>query len=376
MGIMTARILVAPDAFKGSADADAVARAVAEGWNAVRPADEVRRLPLADGGEGTVGAFLSGARGAERRTTVVEGPDGRPVEARWVLLPDGAAVVEIAQTSGLGLLDPLQPLEAHTRGLGQVIAAALEAGATRLLVGLGGSATTDGGAGALETLGARLLTAEGRPVPAGNVGLGAIASVDLDGLPALPPGGAALLTDVRSPLLGPRGAARVFGPQKGATPAQVEALEANLSHFVDRVSTIRPDAVELCWRDGAGAAGGSGFGLLLWGADVRPGADEVGRLLGLPEAVSEADLVITGEGRFDAQTSEGKVVSHVASVARAAGTPVSLVAGAITVPPDGFADHVELMALAGSAEASRADALHWARRAGELLARCHDHGTR
>jgi glycerate kinase len=368
---MTPRILIAPDSFKGSADADAVSRAIATGWSAVRPGDDVGTLPLADGGEGTVDAFLAGAAGAEPRTTTVEGPDGRAVEARWALVPGpggGTAVVEVAQTSGLGLLDRLMPLDAHTRGLGQLIAAALRDGATRIVVGLGGSATSDGGAGALEALGARFLTVDGRPVPPGNAGLAAVTDVHLDRLAPAPPHGVTLLTDVRNPLLGARGAARVFGPQKGATPSQVEGLEANLAHFLRQVTRMRPDAVDLAESEGAGAAGGTGFGLLLWGAEVRPGADEVGRLLGLPEAVRDADLVITGEGRFDEQTREGKVVSHVAALASAAGTPVSLVAGVVETAPDAFTDVAELRTLAGSAEASYADAVQWARRAGELLA--------
>ena len=160
----------------------------------------------------------------------------------------------------------------------------------------------------------------------------------------------------------------MFGPQKGATPSQVEGLEANLAHFLRQVTRMRPDAVDLAESEGAGAAGGTGFGLLLWGAEVRPGADEVGRLLGLPEAVRDADLVITGEGRFDEQTREGKVVSHVAALASSAGTPVSLVAGVVETAPDAFTDVAELRTLAGSAEASYADVVRWARRAGELLA--------
>ncbi|MEV8213761.1 glycerate kinase [Leifsonia sp. NPDC077715] len=369
---MTPRIVVAPDSFKGSAEASAVAEAIADGWRSVRPGDELRRLPMADGGEGTVDAFLAAVPGAEERTTTVDGPDGRPVSARWAILRGGesgpTAVVEIAQTSGLGLLDPLQPLTAHTRGLGRLLAAALDAGAVRILVGLGGSATSDGGAGALQALGASLLGPDGRPARSGNAGLADLARVELDGLPPLPAHGVTLLTDVRSPLLGDRGAARMFGPQKGATPADVERIEAGLAEFVQLLAEVRPDAAALSERPGAGAAGGTGFGLSLWGADIRPGADEVGSRLDLPRAIREADLVITGEGRYDTQTREGKVAAHVAALARAEGTPVALVAGMIALEPDGFVDHVELSALAGSADASRADAVGWARRAGELLA--------
>jgi glycerate kinase len=335
---------------------------------------------MADGGEGTVEAFLASTPGAVPRSVVVEGPDGRPVSARWALLPPGAAahdpsaepgataVLEIAQTSGLGLMDGRRPLEAHTRGLGQALAAALDAGASRVLVGLGGSATSDGGAGALQWLGARLLTSHGRAVAPGNAGLGGLDRVDLTGLRPLPPGGVTMLTDVRGPLLGERGAARVFAPQKGASPAQVETIERNLARFVGCAAESRPDAVALAASPGAGAAGGTGFGLGLWGAGVRPGAEEVGARLGLTEAVADADLVITGEGRFDAQTAEGKVAAHVASVARGSGVPVALVAGIVAVEPDGFDAYAELASLAGSAAASSADAARWARRAGRLLA--------
>ncbi|WP_431246265.1 glycerate kinase [Leifsonia xyli] len=371
---MDLRVVIAPDSFKGSADADAVSRAIAEGWSAVRPADHVRRLPMADGGEGTVDAFLASAPGAAGRSTAVEGPDGRPVSARWALLPptgsDGGptAVLEIAQTSGLGLMHPLRPLDGHTRGLGRLIVAALDAGATRILIGLGGSATSDGGSGALQEIGARLTDERGGPIPPGNAGLASLAHVDLTALRRTPEDGVTLLTDVRSPLLGERGAARMFGPQKGASPAEVETLERNLTRFVRCVATRRPDADAVSVRPGAGAAGGTGFGLALWGADFRAGAQEVAARLGLPAAIREADLVITGEGRFDEQTREGKVAAEVASLASAAGTPVLLVAGSIAADPAGFADQVELSSLAGSVEASVADTVRWARRAGEVLA--------
>ncbi|WP_374008695.1 glycerate kinase [Leifsonia sp. LS-T14] len=371
---MNSRIVVAPDSFKGSAAADAVARAIAEGWQHVRPADEIVLRPMADGGEGTVDAFLAAVPGARERRVVVDGPDGRPVSARWALLPasadapGGTAVVEVAQTSGLGLLAAKLPLAAHTRGLGQAIGAVLDEGVSRVLVGLGGSATTDGGAGALVALGARFTSRAGVDVADGNAGLAAIQAVDLSGLRPLPEGGVVLLTDVRSPLLGERGAARVFGPQKGASPEDVELMDRNLAHFVDLLSEHAPEAHRLSSRPGAGAAGGTGFGLTLWGATITAGADEVAAQLGLPESVAHADLVITGEGRYDEQTGEGKVAAHVAEVARDAGVPVALVAGLVTIEPAGFTDRAELTSLAGSAEASVADTPRWARRAGEVLA--------
>ncbi|MGO4533871.1 glycerate kinase [Leifsonia sp. 2MCAF36] len=371
---MSARIVVAPDSFKGSAGAAVIADAIAEGWRRTRPDDELALLPMADGGEGTVEAFLTAVPGARERTVVVDGPDGRPVSARWALLPaapdapGGTAVVEVAQTSGLDLLEQLLPFDAHTRGLGQAIGAALDEGVSRILVGLGGSATNDGGAGALAALGARFTVATGAAASDGNAGLAAIAAIDLSGLRPLPAGGVVLLTDVRSPLLGERGAARVFGPQKGASPSDVEELDRNLAAFVRVLAENDPAVTALSDRPGAGAAGGTGFGLTVWGATIRPGADEVADRIGLQDALRDADLVITGEGRYDEQTSEGKVAAHVAALAHEAGVPVALVAGLATIDPAGFTDHVELTALAGSAAASLADTAGWARRAGEVLA--------
>jgi len=278
------------------------------------------------------------------------------------------AVIEVAQTSGLNLLDPLRPLEAHTRGLGQAIAQALREGVSRILVGLGGSASSDGGAGALAALGARFTTGDGTTTRDGNAGLSWIEAADLRGLPPLPEGGVVLLTDVRSPLLGERGAARVFGPQKGASLAEVETMEENLANFTRRIAEHRPEAASISAAPGAGAAGGTGFGLALWGATTTSGADEIAVQVELPDAVRGADLVITGEGRYDAQTGEGKVAAHVASLARDAGVPVALIAGLIAIEPVGFADRVELTSLAGSAEESVADTAKWARRAGEVLA--------
>ena len=214
--------------------------------------------------------------------------------------------MEVAQTSGLGLLDPKLPFAAHTRGLGQAIGAVLDEGVSRVLVGLGGSATTDGGAGALAALGARFTGRSGADVADGNTGLATIEAVDLGALRPLPEGGVVLLTDVRSPLLGERGAARVFGPQKGASPGDVEQLDRNLAHFVQRLAERAPEADLLSTRPGAGAAGGTALGLTLWGATITAGADEVAVRLGLRESVADADLVITGEGRYDEADRRGQ----------------------------------------------------------------------
>ncbi|WP_313540814.1 glycerate kinase [Leifsonia aquatica] len=371
---MTARtVVVAPDSFKGSATAAEVAEALGAGWRSVRPADTMVLAPTADGGEGTLDAFAVAVPGARRRPVRVLGPSGEAVEAAWMALPDGVAVVELAATSGLGLLRAPAPFDAHTVGFGQAIAAALDAGATSLLLAIGGSASTDGGAGALTALGARLLDADGRPVAPGNRGLADLARVDLSGLRSLPAGGARILSDVTSPLLGPDGAAAVFGPQKGATPEDVPALDAGLARLAAVLEAAAGDGTPAPTdvsvdEPGTGAAGGTGYGLRVWGATMAPGATAVADTLGLPERIAAADLVITGEGRYDSQSASGKAPEHVAALARRAGIPVLLAAGAITAEPHGFADAVALTDLAGGTDAALADPLRWARAAGAALA--------
>ncbi|WP_127795134.1 glycerate kinase [Agromyces sp. LHK192] len=359
------RVVLAPDSFKGTATATEAAAALARGWRSVAPADQIVELPMADGGEGTLDAFAVAVPGAERLPVTVQGPDDRPVDACWLRLPDGTALVELALASGITLLDPLRPLDAHTLGFGQAIAAALDSGATRLLLAIGGSSSTDGGVGALAALGARAMDASGRPIPPGGGGLAAIEALDLHGLRALPPGGASILSDVTNPLLGPAGAAAVFGPQKGADPAQVERLEANLAHLVAVVA----GGASFASAPGAGAAGGAGFGLLVWGAAMAGGAGAVADAIGMDAALAGASVVVTGEGRFDGQSAAGKVPSEVASRAVAAGVPVALVAGAITADASGFeGGAVSLTELAGSSDAAMRDPLHWLEAAGAALA--------
>lgn len=360
------RVIIAPDSFKGSATATEVATALAEGWLSARPDDDVRLMPMADGGEGTLDAFEVAVPGSARMPVTVTGPDDRPVETHWLLLPPtdaapgGTGVVELACTSGLTLLDPLRPLEAHTLGFGQAIAAALEHGVSRVLLAIGGSSSTDGGAGALTALGARFLDASGRPVRPGGGDLTCVASVDLSNLRAVPPAGALVLSDVTNPLLGTLGAAAVFGPQKGADGADIAVLERGLA----ALAAVLPAAAE---TPGAGAAGGTGFGLLAWGAQMAPGAAAVGEALGLPAAVAECDAVITGEGRFDSQSAAGKVPAYVAGLAPS-GASVLLVAGGIEAPTTGFADAVSLVEIAGGLEGALAEPLRWLRQAGESLA--------
>ncbi|MFJ1755908.1 glycerate kinase [Kitasatospora sp. NPDC088134] len=359
------RVVVAPDSFKGTIDAADAATALAAGWRSVRAADEVRCLPMADGGEGTLAAIASASPGAELvEVPDVTGPDGRPVPGRFALLPDGTALVELAVASGLPLLGgELCPLTATTRGTGETVAAALATRPDRLLVGLGGSAATDGGFGLLSALGARLLGEEGQllsDAPSDlDLSLAVAASVDLSALPPAPPGGVVLLTDVTNPLLGERGAAAVYGPQKGAGARELPLLEARLARLA---VLLGGDPA----TPGAGAAGGTGYGLIAaWGAVVEPGAVAVAELLGLPGALASADLLITGEGRFDATSLQGKAVGEVVRLATTAGVRSAVVAGeSATTGPE----VLTLSALAGSSAAARAEPARWLFRAGAALA--------
>lgn len=356
-------VVVAPDSFKGTVAADVAANALADGWRSVRPGDTIVPKPMADGGEGTVDAFALAVPGARRMPVSVTGPDDRTVRTDWLLLPDGTGVVELAGASGITLLDPLLPLGAHSVGFGEVIAAALDSGVSRLLLAIGGSASTDGGTGALTALGARFLDAGGEPIPRGGAGLARLDSCDFRGLRALPTAGASVLSDVTSPLLGPLGAASVFGPQKGASAEQIARLEEGLRGLARLVEGVKHDA------PGAGAAGGVGFGLLAWGAVMAGGATAVASALGIPEAVSRADLVVTGEGSYDEQSAAGKVPSHIADLADAAGAPVALVAGRIQASTDRFASALSLAELAGSVDAAQTDAVRYLGEAGARLAR-------
>lgn len=359
-------VVFAPDSFKGSATAAAVAEALADGWASARPDDRVVRLPMADGGEGTLDAFEAAVAGSRRHNVRVTGADGAERGASWLALPDGSAVVELAETSGIAAMPALAPFDAQTIGFGQAIAAALDAGATRLLLGIGGSASTDGGAGMLSALGARLLDGSGSVVRPGNRGLAVVERVELAGLRPLPPDGAHILSDVTSPLLGADGAAAVFGPQKGARDEDVAMLESGLERFVKAVQEAGVDVDPA--TPGAGAAGGTGYGLLVWGAVAAPGALAVGDALRLPSVLASADVVVTGEGRYDSQSAAGKVPEYVAGLASAAGIPALLAAGSIVAEPSRFAAAESLSELAGSAAAAIAEPLRWAHAAGAALA--------
>jgi glycerate 2-kinase len=354
------RVVVAPDSFKGSITAAAAAAALAGGWRSVRPGDEVTELPLADGGEGTAAVLAASVPGSRWHSAEVSGPGSALVTASWVEIPGNGHIIELAAAAGLTQLRPLQPLRAHSYGVGELIAHALDAGARRVLIGLGGSACTDGGTGALAALGARFLDAAGRDLPRGGAALAGLARVDLGRLRARPPGGAACLTDVRAPLLGPAGAAAVFGPQKGAGPGDIAVLEAGLARLAE-VLGGDPGAA------GAGAAGGAGYGLAVgWGARLLPGAAEIAEVAGLPAALEHADLVITGEGQYDATSAAGKVAGTVVRLAAAAGVQAAIVAGRLAAPPGVPA--IALESLAGSADEAMAGAAHWLTEAGRVLA--------
>lgn len=321
-------VLVAPDKFKGSLTAAEVAAHVAAGLRRAVPGVAVETLPVADGGDGTVDAAV--AAGFERRETEVAGPLGRPVTAAFAVRGD-TAVVEMAEASGLRRLPAgtFAPLTASTHGSGELLRAALDSGARTVVLGVGGSATTDGGAGMLTALGARFLDERGEPVGPGGGGLLDLGEADLTGLdPRLASVDLILAGDVDNPLTGPHGAAAVYGPQKGASPAEVTLLDAALTRLA---AVLAPD---LASRPGAGAAGGVGYAALLLGARFRAGIEVVLDVLGFADALDRADLVITGEGALDEQTLRGKAPAGVAAAARAAGKEVIAVCGRLTLPPE------------------------------------------
>ncbi|MCL2781605.1 MAG: glycerate kinase [Actinomycetia bacterium] len=324
-------MLIAPDKFKGTLSAAAVATHVSAGLRAAAPEAETVALPIADGGEGTLDAAV--AAGFRRLPVTATGPNGRPVAAA-IAARGGTAVVELAAASGLALAgDRLDPLGATSRGAGELIRAALDTGAREIVLGVGGSACTDGGAGLLQALGARLLDRDGADLPAGGGPLSELARVELGGLDRrLADTRVVSASDVDNPLLGPHGAAAVYGPQKGADAATVERLEAGLRRLAE---LIDPSAVD---APGAGAAGGVGYAALTaLGAIRRPGVAVVLELVGFADALPGAELVITGEGRLDDQTGRGKAPAGVAAAARAAGVPVVAVCGQCVLAADALA---------------------------------------
>ncbi|WP_238019390.1 glycerate kinase [Dactylosporangium sp. AC04546] len=322
------RVLVCPDKFAGTIPAVEAATAFADGWSAEKPSDDVVLRPLSDGGPGFVAVLAAALPRARVITVPTTDPLGRPVEGH-VLVDGDTAYVESAEACGLHLLAPGErdPKVTTTFGLGTLLLAAVEAGATTVVVGLGGSATNDGGAGLLAALGAAPLDAAGYALPYGGAALAACAS--LGGTPRLREATLVAATDVDSPLLGLHGATSVFGPQKGASREDVLLLDAALERFAQVLAALPTAPAGLAALPGAGAAGGLGAALLALGGRVESGIGLVRRLTGLDAELDEAGLVVTGEGSFDEQSLRGKVVAGVANAARDRGVPCVVVAGRV-----------------------------------------------
>lgn len=334
------KIVIAPDSFKDSLSAQAVADAVATGLAEVWPNAELIKCPMADGGEGTIEAVLAACNG-QWISAPVSGPLGKTVEAQWGWLETTrTAIIEMATASGLQLLS-LEQRDAtitSTFGTGQLIRAALDAGAQRVILAIGGSATNDAGSGMLSALGARFYGDDGQPLPPGGLALSQLARIDLTELHSrLRDVRVEIAADVDNPLCGINGASHIFGPQKGASPEQVLALDAALAHFADHsAQALQQDVRD---QPGCGAAGGMGFAAKAYlNASFRAGVEVVAELTGLARALEGADLVITGEGRFDAQTLRGKTPFGVARFAQRAGIPVIVIAGTLG---EGYADLYE-----------------------------------
>jgi glycerate kinase len=358
------RILVAPQEFKGSLTAREAAEAIAEGLRRAMPEAELELLPVADGGPGTLDALVDATGGTCLESTVQDSL-GRPVRARWGALggSEHVAVIEMAAASGLTLLTPSErdPYHASTYGTGELLRAALQADHRRIIVGVGGSATNDGGAGAAQALGARLLDENERELPPGGAALARLDRIDVSRMePALADAEITVATDVTNPLCGPEGASLIYGAQKGASEAGARDLDAALAHFSD---VIRRDlGIDISNVVGGGAAGGLAAGLVAFcGARIRPGFDVVAEAVGLADRVAQTDAVVTGEGRLDRQTAFGKTTAGVSRLARAAGKPVIAIAGSVE---GGAGDAFDAVFTLTPLVASQEEAI---RRARELL---------
>ncbi|CAI2473015.1 Glycerate kinase [Serratia liquefaciens] len=326
------KVVIAPDSFKESLSALEVAEAIERGFRQIFPQVQYVKLPMADGGEGTVDSMVAATGGEIVRVTVT-GPLGQPVQAFYGLLGEGeTAVIEMAAASGLHLAPKAQrdPRMTTSYGTGELIQAALDRGVKTIILGIGGSATNDGGAGMMQALGARLLDDNRQALPPGGAALAQLAYIDLSGVdPRLQQVSITAACDVDNPLCGANGASAVFGPQKGATPEMVTQLDAALRHY----GTLLEQATgrEIINAPGAGAAGGMGAALLgMLNARLRPGIEIVIETLQLEEALRDADLVITGEGRLDSQSIHGKTPIGVARVAKRFGLPVIGIAGSLS----------------------------------------------
>jgi glycerate kinase len=325
------KIVIAPQGFKGSLSALEIARAIEEGIRRAVPDAGTVLVPVADGGDGTLQALVDSS-GGRIITTTVTGPLGPPVKAQWGAMGDGqTAVIEMARASGLALITRKErdPLRATTRGTGELIKAALDAGLRRFIIGIGGSATNDGGAGMAQALGARLLDKSGEDLPPGGAALARLDRIDVSKMDSRLEGSRfTVACDVNNPLCGPTGASAIFGPQKGATPEMVRQLDAALAHFAETVKRdLGKDVRDI---PGAGAAGGLGAGLMAFlNAELRAGVDIVLDAVGLEEKLEGARLVITGEGQIDKSTAFNKAPVGVARIAKKHGIPVLAIAGSL-----------------------------------------------
>jgi glycerate kinase len=353
------KILIAPDSFKGSISAIDAAKAIADGWRKVRQNDEITIAPLADGGEGTLDAIAHIHGGTFMPLSVV-GPDNRTVEARWLLLADGRAIVELASASGITHMQELDAMKAHTYGFGELLKSAASHPLTKEIIAtVGGSASTDAGAGALMALGYKFFDENGEAIALSGENLAKIMSVDARDA-FLPTCSVKVLTDVSNPLLGMKGAAHVFAPQKGASANEIEVLENGLENFA--VITSGNTGVA-----GSGAAGGTAFGLAtLWGAKIESGATYLFDLLAIESEIKSADLIITGEGALDSQSWDGKVIGALAEITERNSSRLWAIVGSdksVQKNPQ-LNQVISLSNLAGSVGEAIAHPRHWLERAG------------
>ena len=360
-----AKILIAPDSFKGSATSAQVARALAEGWNISRPNDEIVIAPFADGGEGTLDCIESVTRDSLRIPIMVQGATGIEHQSTWLLVGADTAVIEMATLCGITTVDQLDPMGAHSYGLGQAIKAALaDERVNEILIAVGGSASTDAGMGALTALGFKGLDADGEELARGGGDLHRLAHVETPANHRMVARGIKVLVDVQSPMTGPNGAAHIFGPQKGADAEQVRLLNEGLLHFL-KVLYVED-------RAGFGAAGGVSGGLaVLLGATIVSGVESIAALIELEEKIRVSDCVITGEGSFDDQSYRGKAVGYLLETAKEIERPVMIACG--VNKNEASPSILSLVELAPSVQSAIDDSQHWLIECGKVLASRFNH---
>lgn len=360
-----AQILIAPDSFKGSATSAQVAKALADGWKSTRPGDEIVIAPFADGGEGTLDCIESVAPGSLRIPITVQGAIGLYHKSSWLLVGSDIAVIEMATMCGITTLDELDPLGAHSYGLGEAIKTALEdERVNEILVAVGGSASTDAGLGALSALGFKGLDGSGTEIKLGGGDLQRLVSIERPANILNPERGIKVLVDVQSPLTGLNGAAHVFGPQKGADAKQVHQLDEGLKHFLNILGVED--------QPGFGAAGGVSCGLaILLGATIVSGVETIANLIGIKAKIEKSDCVITGEGSFDDQSYRGKAVGYLLETAKESNRPVMIACG--VNKNEESRSIISLVDLAPSVESAIADSQRWLIECGKGLASRFNH---